>query len=219
MSKDEQANEVNSFIDHVEGIVEFQSSNNLLTVDEAREIEQKLTTARATVAEDPIKANESAHEAYFTLMGYLNGRTRRPRYLYLYGVHVWAFLIALSITLLLIIASRKANFPIFEDVSADVIAWGGLGGCAHAIYFLRKSIYEYQLSKHYVVYWFAYPIAGMIFGFALAAVFAAGFLSLQAKPSYAVYAGIAFVAGMFQEWVVGTLGDIANSIHEPKKSK
>ncbi len=71
MSKDEQANETNSFIDHVECIIEFQSSNDLLTVDQAREIEQKLTTARATVAQDPSKANESAHEAYFTLMGYL----------------------------------------------------------------------------------------------------------------------------------------------------
>jgi len=218
MSKDERANETNSFIDHVECIVEFQSGNQLLTPDQAVEIEKKLTTARAMVAQDPIKANESAHKAYFTLMGYLNGGKKQLKYLYLYGAHVWAFLIALSITLLLIIASQTANFTILQDVSADVIAWAGLGGCAYSIYFLRKSIYEYQLSKHYAIYWFAYPIAGMIFGLALATAFAAGFLSLQAKPSYVVYTGIAFLAGMFQEWVVGTLKDIANSIHEPKKS-
>ncbi len=112
-----------------------------------------------------------------------------------------------------------ANFPIFEDVSADVIAWGSLGGYAYSIYFLRKAIYEYQLSKHYAVYWFAYPIAGMIFGFALAAVFAAGFLSLQAKPSYAVYAGIAFVAGNVPgmgSWNLS--GTWLTLFHEPKKS-
>ena len=217
MSKDEQANEINSFIDYVECVVEFQNSNQLLTKDQAVEIEQKLATAGAMVAQDPTKANESAHEAYFTLMGYLNGGKKRSRYLYLYGVHIWAYLIGLSILLLVIIVGQWVSFSIFQDVRADVIAWAGLGGCAYSIYFLRKSIYKYQLSKYYAIYWFAYPIAGMIFGLALATAFAAGFLSLQAKPTYAVYAVIAFLAGMFQEWVVGTLQDIANSIHAPKK--
>ncbi|RMF30886.1 MAG: hypothetical protein D6752_03245, partial [Candidatus Nitrosothermus koennekii] len=76
-------------------------------------------------------------------------------------------------------------------------------------------IYTFEFSKYYAIYWFAYPIAGMIFGLSVVLMFFAGLFQLQAEATYSMYASIAFLAGMFQHWIVSTLRDIANAIHKP----
>jgi hypothetical protein len=203
-------------IDHVQEILQFQASNGLVTIAEAESIQSKLEQAIAQLASDANKANTLAQGSLFELVDKLNAKPRRLRLIYMYGLHIWGALIALTAILLVVLAKQTLNFSIFQEIPMDTIAWGGLGGCAYSIYHLRQNVYEFKLSKYYAVYWFVYPLAGMIFGLAISFIVASGLLSLQAKPSYAVYATIAFLAGTFQEWIISTLKDVAEAIHKTK---
>jgi hypothetical protein len=206
--------EVGSFISHVQEILAFQASNGLLTKEEAEPIQGNIEQALAQLHSNPTRANTLARNSFYELVGKLNAKPRRFRLAYMYGLHIWVFLIVLTVALLFILARQVLNFSIFQDIPMDIIAWGGLGGCGYSIYHLRQNVYEFKLSKYYAVYWFIYPLAGMIFGLAIAFIVSSGLLSIQAKPSYAVYASIAFLSGTFQQWIISTLKDIAEAIHK-----
>ena len=215
-TNDSLEKDVGGFINHVQDILAFQASNGLLTRDEAESIQGNIEQAMVQLHSDPTKANTLARNSFYELVDKLNAKPRRLRLTYMYGLHIWVFLIALAVVLLFILVKQMLNFSIFQDIPMDIIVWGGLGGCGYSIYHLRQNVYEYELSKYYAVYWFIYPVAGMIFGLAVAFIVSSGLLSIQAKPSYAVYATIAFLSGTFQEWIISTLKDIAEAIHKPK---
>ena len=208
------------FIDHIQNILDYQTSNGLIKQSEAKDIQKGIEKATTMLKTDLIQATASAQNAYFDLVDKINSKENyRKRLIYMYGIHIWTYLIALTVALLIVIASQVLKFSLLSDVSADVIIWGGLGGCAFAFYHLRQSISQFKLSKYYSVFWILYPLAGMIFGLSIAIVISAGLLSLQAKPTYPVYSAIAFLAGTFQLWIFTTLKDIAESIHKTEQSK
>ena len=65
-----------------------------------------------------------------------------------------------------------------------------------------------------------YPVTGMFFGFAAGLAAMVGLIAIRGVPtSPDSYYVVAFLAGMFQQWIIGTLGDVANAIHTPKSEK
>ena len=214
--KGDKTKDVESYIGYVQDIIGFQANNGLLTKAEADQLQKELDDASTSLGTDPIAANSTARRAFYELVDRLNAKPRSARLIYMYGLHIWIFLILLTLVLFILLLKQTLNFSIFGDVPMDAIVWGGLGGCGYSIFHLRKNVYGFELSKYYAVYWFVYPVAGMIFGLAITFAVSSGLLSLQAKPSYGVYATIAFLGGTFQQWVLGTLKDIAESIHAPK---
>ncbi len=202
-------------ITHLQDVVGFQSNNGLLSKDEAVQLLTDLKDAADQLNQGAIlDADLKSRTILVDLMSKLGNKSRKLRFLYLWGIHVWVFLVILSILLLTLLVTRILSQPIFAGISGDSIAWGGIGATAYSVYFTRMSIYQIQFSKYYAVYWFVYPVAGMVFGFAVAFVVAAGLLPLGANPSYAFYASVAFLAGLLQEWAVGTFRDIANAVHK-----
>jgi len=208
---------VRDYIGYVEARVDCQVINGMLSNDEANVIELKLSEAVGALPTDLNKANVLAHQAWFDFVSDLNKKSGRYRLLYMYAIPVWVFVVALSISLLTIIYTGYLNHPIFIGVSADSIAWGGLGGCGYAIYQLRDLVSAFYLSKYEAIYYMVYPTAGMIFGLATVFLIASGLLSLGATPTYPVYVSIAFLSGIFQEWVIATLKDISQAIHKTTK--
>ena len=201
------------YIKYVQSLVDFQVTNSLLTLTESDEIRKKLYSAQSNLQKNNPLADQEAHEAYAKFQNYIDNKGIK-RFWFLYATHIWVYLIGLTVALFWIIASALLNFEVIPNLSFSVIAWGGLGGIAYSIFYLRKSIYEYHLSKYYATYWFAYPIAGMIFGLAITAAISAGLLAFDAKPAAGFFESIAFLAGMFQQWALSVLNDVANAIHK-----
>lgn len=214
--------ELLSTIDYVEGILELQVGNGLLTSDEAKSFQTNLDQSREILLSgtnaDLNRANSVVQNSIYQLFEKLNKNSRIQRWIYLYGIHIWAVSVSLTAIFLVLLVGQMLRFSIFQDVQADAMLWGGLGGLAFVFYHLRESVYKFNLSKYYAVYWISYPIAGMIFGLAVTIIASAGLFSLQAKPSYPVYAAIAFLAGIFQQWIISTLKDIAEAIHKSAQS-
>ena len=208
---------VTELIEKAESIVLFQVSNGLITLAQAEGIFDETRNARQELEANhgPAAARAALH-AYATTVEILNRGRTRTRLLFLYGLHVWVFIALLAAVLIWLLYVRWLGNLSFVNIPGDVILWGGLGGCAYSIYYMRRNVFQYQLSKYYTVYWFVYPVAGIIFGLGTAAAFATGALALSATPSYTWFAGVSFLAGLLQQWAIGTLQDIANAIHEPK---
>jgi hypothetical protein len=205
------------YIGRLLSIIDFQAGNGLLTADEAKHLQHMLSGATAALSEKKEdRAQILAHGVFIDLIERLNNKPLNRRLCYLWGAHIWAFLVALSVVLILLIVQGTLTKPVLLDVPGEIVAWGGLGGCAYAIYYVRKSVYQFLLSKYYAVYWFVYPFAGMIFGMGTVLLVTSGLIALQAKPSYLVYASLAFLGGMFQQWAIQTLSDVAHAIHPPK---
>ena len=187
----DKAKDVEDYIEHVQNIVDFQVSNGMLTKTEADQIQKQLSTASSLTTTNLFTANETAHKAFSELVESVNAKPRGSRLFYMYGLHIWAFILILVAVLLFLLVRQTLGSTMVGGVPMDSLIWGGLGGCGYTIYHLRNNVYEYQLSKYYAIYWFFYPIAGMIFGLAITFVVSSGLFSHQAKPSYSVYATIA----------------------------
>jgi len=216
---------IREYIGYVSTAIDTEVINGMISDEEARAIQRKLSEAIIALTPDPEKhkepdvnvANDLSREAWYDFVNYLNNKPRRYRLLYMYAIHIWALLVALAVLLLTLISLGIINHPIFVGISGDMIAWGGLGGSGYAIFHLRDDVAGFNLSKYQATYWSVYPFAGMIFGLAIAFIIASGLLSLGASPTYPVYATISFLAGLFQQWVLATLKDVAETIHKTEK--
>lgn len=204
------------YIDTLQSIVDFQTNNGILDELEAEKFFDDLKKAKDELKTSETESEKLSHMVFSRIVGTMNKKKLGIRLRYIYGIHIWIFLSVFSLGLITLILKNMINYPLVEGVSADVIVWGGLGGCAYAFYHLRKNVYTLQLSKYYSVYWIVYPVAGMIFGLGVVFVVNAGFIQLDAKATYSIYATISFIAGMLQEWSIATIKDIAYSIHAPK---
>ncbi len=228
--------DIRKYVDSVEDFASYAAMSGLLTAAEANSIQATLQQALNILETPPAKTNQEdlksnpsitqkqlddAHAlttmAWYSFMGYVNSEPLTKRLLYEYGIQIWVPLIIFSVSLLFIILKGYVSIQ-FDGISGDVILWGGLGGCVYSLYNLRDELYGRHLTKERTAYWLIYPFAGMIFGAAIAFIVASGLLSVQAKPSYAVYASIAFLAGLFQKWVFSTLQDVAEAIHKTSET-
>lgn len=213
-NQDGQKGSATALIEKVESIIEFQVTNGLLEQKEAEELIALLSVARALLTTDAGRAQELALRAYTSLMNVINSKPLKDRLKYMYAAPVWGYLSAvIAIALVLIGSGALAPYAI-GGVPLDTVLWGLLGGCVYPAYHLRKNVYELSFSKYYAVYYLVYPLVGAVFGVVISLIFAAGLLSMQGKPTYAFYASLAFIAGMFQHWVVSLLYDIAEGIHK-----
>jgi predicted Zn-ribbon and HTH transcriptional regulator len=213
--------DIESYLDTVQSILSFQVTNGLISEGDAKEILDLIKQSRQKLEkeknEDLSEAEAKAREAYVKLMTKINAASRCARLKYMYALHIWVGLFLITLLLFFLLFSKKLDYPIFADIPADVTLWGALGGVSHSIFYLRKNVYELRFSKYYGIYWIAYPMAAAIFGLAVVTIIAAGLLSINAKPSYGVYATLAYLSGVFQEWFLKTLKDIAESIHKTER--
>lgn len=220
------AEEVESRLGWVVGTVQFQQANGLVTEAQAMAIVAKINDAESKLSTNPPDlpgAIHAARDARVLLLGAINSpdNTAMAKFLFLYGGHAWIVIVGAALVLIALLLKGVTNFSVLTlesgqstvTISADVVAWGGLGGCAFAIYYLRQTIYEMQLSKFYALYYMVYPLAGSVFGLAIVVLIAGGLLAVEAAPGYALFAGAAFLAGMLQEWAVKTFRDVAEAIH------
>src|SRR2546426_11932034 len=215
-------------ISWITGVLEIQQGNGLVTTKAAADIVAKVIDAQSKLDSDFPAANQAAYEAQIMLIDVINSHygARWQWLLYLYGLHVWVVLGASALLLLGFIYTGLTRFNLFTfasgtstvDISADVIVWGGLGGCAFAIFHLRNDIYKLQLSRYYAVYYMVYPVAGTIFGLALVVMMAGGLLVVDATPGYALFAAVTFIAGLLQQWALKVLVDLAEAIHSSQSS-
>jgi predicted Zn-ribbon and HTH transcriptional regulator len=213
--------DIESYLDTVQSILSFQVTNGLISEGDAKEILDLIKQIRQKLEkeknEDLSEAEAKAREAYVKLMTKINAASRCARLKYMYALHIWVGLFLITLLLFFLLFSKKLDYPIFADIPADVTLWGALGGVSHSIFYLRKNVYELRFSKYYGIYWIAYPMAAAIFGLAVVTIIAAGLLSINAKPGYGVYATLAYLSGVFQEWFLKTLKDIADSIHKTER--
>src|SRR3989442_3451860 len=219
------SDEIQAYLDQLDSILDYQTSNGLLSDTEAAQHQKVIHEARVKLsANATLEADNLAHQANHSISSALNTKPLKLRCLYLYALPVWIYLAGLFSLFIFVILRQILNFSLAAGIPAEVAIWGGFGGCVFSVYYLRENVYQMLFSKYYAIYYVLYPIAGTIFGLAIAFVFAGGFISLDPniKLSYAVYATIAILAGMFQQWVVSTLQDIAQAIHRtngPSASK
>lgn len=208
-------NEVEEYLDHLENVIDSQSDNGLLSKDTSESFHDQILVARGKLPRDITGATNDLHKIRIRIDDEIN-KNNSKKWIYLYGIHIWIILGvagAIAITSLL---KGWLNFPIYDDVSASIIAWSAIGGIAYTFYHLRRNIIEKQLTKYYTIYWLVYPFVGILFGLGAVFLLHAGFVQVEANPSYSVYVIISFLGGMFQEWIIGTMKDIAYAIHKPK---
>lgn len=211
---------VYKYVDKLDSITDFQVLNGLILIDEAKTIRARLKECRVLAENDEVTATERAHSTFDIMIGMLGKKPLRTRLLYIYGVHIWFATLVLSVVLLSLLLAGYLATPILGNYYPATLAWGGLGGSAYTIFYLRKNVWEYTLSKVYAVYWLVYPLAGMFFGFAAGLAVMIGLVAIKGVPaSPDTYYLFAFLAGMFQHWITGTLRDIANVIHTPSNEK
>ena len=208
--------DVEAYIDGLESIIDFQVENGLVTVIESRGLRTSLENARNLLEDDPNQANRIAHTTFDDYTEIIRNKSLRKKSVYLYGIHLWIYLSIISLISIVVIVKGILDFELFENVSANIIAWSCLGGCAYSIYYVRKNIYQRQLSKYYSIYWMIYPLAGILFGLGIVYMVNAGLIQLEANTPATIYIAIAFLSGMFQEWAIGTFRDLADSLHKPK---
>jgi hypothetical protein len=212
---------IESYLETVQSILSFQVTNGLISEGDAKEILDLIKQSRQKLEkeknEDLSEAEAKAREAYVKLMTKINQAGRCARLKYMYALHIWIALFLITLLLFFLLFSKKLDYPIFADIPANVTLWGGLGGVSHSIFYLRKNVYELRFSKYYGIYWIAYPMAAAIFGLAAVTIVAAGLISINAKTSYAVYATIAYLAGIFQDWALRILKNIAESIYKTER--
>ena len=142
----DKGQKIEAYIDHVEAIIDFQANNGLLTKSEAEGLQKQLDDASTKLADDLFAANGSARRTFFDLVEKVNSKPRRARLLYMYGLHIWVFLVSLVGVLFILLLLQTLNFSIFGGIPMDVIIWGGLGATAYSIFHLRKIVFEFQLS-------------------------------------------------------------------------
>jgi len=203
------------FLDDIYDAVNFQVDNGLLTDLQSTALHQTIKDARIQLPTDLIEADRLAGVAWATFSQIINTAKLKEKLFTLYGIHVWIFLGSVGVLSILSIVYGWLNFPIQSDISANVTSWACLGGTAYSIFHLRKNIYQRQLSKYYSIYWTVYPFAGVLFGLVTVFLLNAGLLQIKVTINPSVYVIVAFLGGMFQQWAIGTLKDIAYSIHKP----
>jgi hypothetical protein len=210
-----------SYLGDVVSILSFQVTNGLISEEDAKEILDLIRQSREILDKEKnghlIEAEVKAREAYIKLISKINRTSRYARLQYMYALHVWIALFLITLLLFFLLFSKRLDYPIFADIPANVTLWGALGGVSYSIFYLRKNVYELRFSKYYGIYWIAYPMAAAIFGLAVVTIVAAGLLSIDAKPSYGVYATLAYLSGVFQEWFLKTLKNIAESIYKTER--
>jgi hypothetical protein len=214
MSDDQK--QIREKIEDILSIVRFQVLNGMLDKEDWNDMIQKLDAIKGKLDNNSDFSNLAGRLDGLKLELYnkLNSKSLKERLLYLYAIHVWLFLILGILVALGFLIDGYLRNLIVGGVSADVVLWGFLGGCAYSIYYLRKNIWQLQFSKYYAIYYITYTFAGAAFGFGVAILVAAGLVSLQSKPSYAVYAGISFISGSLQSWVMSLIQTIAQAIHK-----
>lgn len=207
-------------INQIENLVtkiDVQCNNGLIDSAKAKNWLNELEDASCELEKDPKKCSKVISRIRCEFFDELNNQPLKVRLKYLYAIYVWIFLSSLFLILISLIILRILNeFILFANISTEVVAYGGLGACVYSMYYLRKNIYTLTFVKYHTFYWFAYPMAGMIFGLGIVFIAAAGLIQFNAEFPYAAYVSIAFLAGMFQEWIFETLRDIAYTIHKPK---
>ncbi|MCI4352701.1 MAG: hypothetical protein L3K14_04855 [Thermoplasmata archaeon] len=206
--------DVEAYISKRESNVSFASLNGLLNEAETVKILGELTEARRKLAaDDLIDANEQARLAFAEIGRAGDGKSLGSRLLYRYALHVWVIVVLQTLIFLVILLEGWWRDSFVTGISEDVVAWGGLGGAAFSIYWLRQTIYAFEYSKLYGVFWIVYPFLGAVFGLVIAVAAGSGLVSIGATPGYLVYATIAFLAGMFQAWLIDTLKSVSQAIH------
>lgn len=205
-------------LDDVYDAVNFQVDNGLLTETQSIALHKTIKDARDKISTDIQEADKLAGEAWSNFTQIINKSSRKQKFLYLYGIHIWLVLGSVGILSLLSIIYNWLDFPIQFDLSANVISWACLGGTTYSIYHLRKNVNQRQLSKYYSIYWIVYPLAAVLFGLGTVFLLNAGLIQIQAKLDASSYVIVAFLGGMFQEWAIGTMRDIAYAIHKPSLS-
>ena len=211
--------ETEQFLDQIQDAINFQVDNGLLTKDESHQLQAEIKNARDKLKSDLSESSKLASNVWCDFVTTINSCDKTlKRIFYLYGIPVWVVLGAAAIFSILSIVCGWLEFSIHQELPASVIAWSCLGGIGYSIYHLRKNIYQKQLTPSYSIYWIVYPLAAILFGLGITFLLHTGFIQIQAKPSYSMYMIVAFLGGMFQEWAIGTMKDIAHSIHKPSSS-
>ena len=205
-------------IENYLSIVRFQTLNGILNKNDSCSIVERLYQIKNELEHtsniDVNSLEDQLDKMRCEIYHKINSNPLKVRLLYLYAIHVWLFLIlGILIDLALLLYGYLTNL-IVGGVTADVVLWGFLGGCAYSMFYLRKNVYSLQFSKYYAIYYITYPFVGAAFGFGIAILFSAGLVSLQAKPSYALYSGISFISGALQAWVMSLIQTIAQAIHK-----
>lgn len=232
MIKDNDKQEAMRTLKRLEGFLLFQSNNGLLDQNAVEEIRCKIQEAYSCIQNNASQGDisDKVLDAYTIFYTRINAQPLMRRLKYLYAIHIFIYIIVLFIFIFYNIAydpfklADKAivawsintnGQPIQNIIKANTVWWGGLGGIAYVLFYLRKNIYELQFSKYYAGYYIAYPISGMAFGLGISIVIGAGFITINAVPSDIVYFSIAFIGGLLQAWALSILNNIAQSIHKP----
>lgn len=215
----EEIKRLKNVIKEIHDIVQFCSFNGLLNYDDTYTILNLLVDAEGSLegqSQSLADAKKKINEAYCRFTSGVNSANLRNRLLYMYALHVWLFLIVLTVLFALFLYSRILHEVIIGDsgVSMEVLVWGGFGGVSYSLFYLRKNVYSIQFSKLYAIYYLVYPFSGMLFGAAMVMVIEAGLLIVQAKLSYVVHAAVAFLAGLLQSWTLNTLKRISEAIQK-----
>jgi len=162
-------------IENYLSIVRFQTLNGILNKNDSCSIVERLYQIKNELEHtsniDVNSLEDQLDKMRCEIYHKINSNPLKVRLLYLYAIHVWLFLIlGILIDLALLLYGYLTNL-IVGGVTADVVLWGFLGGCAYSMFYLRKNVHSLQFSKYHAIYYITYPFVGAAFGFGIAILF------------------------------------------------
>jgi hypothetical protein len=232
LSTDEkQLKEFCDRIDYVDTMVSTASENGLFDGKKQNVIPYECILNKIKAARDSIEKSKPPdfsqcdHHLSIAADYYFKDVNSAPmswRFLNIYAVHIWIYLIAF-LCILFIFYYYNVNSTLLtkfaflrnHSIAIDAVAWGIIGALLRGLWWLWKNVNRGQFRKAWIIWFISTPFLGGILGGIAYLLIFAGLIAVSQDKNITnslFVMSIAALAGFNWEWIVEQLNRVKENL-------